>query len=130
MVDRICNTSVDKYRLELIEILDELVDYKPSLFALIGSTCLFNWRSLFDFSSEAWTEFGPDNRTTVINALAEKGSLFIALVTYKTMYIEMDRSDIAAAAGLSLARFLEDLVDPGYLKGYDQYDVVAGEKQY
>jgi hypothetical protein len=121
---------VEKYQHELIEILEELIEYKPSLMSHIGVSQLFNWRAIFDFSSEAWTNFSSDSRTTIINALAEKRTLFIALMTFKTMYIEMNRSDIANAAGLSLARFFENITDPGFVNNYDQLEMAAGENLY
>jgi methionine synthase II (cobalamin-independent) len=68
---------VDKYRLELSEILDEIIEYNPSLNLHIGVSSLFNWRAIFDFSSEAWTHFKIDSRTMIVNALAEKRTLFI-----------------------------------------------------
>lgn len=105
---------VEKYKMELQEILDELIEYRPSLLTVVGPTGLFNWRSVFDFSSYAWEEFDRESRTALLNGLAEKGSLFLALMTFKTMYMEMGRPDIAGAAGLSLARFLENLVSPAY----------------
>lgn len=105
---------VEKFKRELDEILDELLEFKPALISSVGAPCLFNWRSLFDFSSHAWSEFDSDKRTALINALAEKGTLFLALMTFKNMYMEMGRPDIAGAAGLSLARFLEEIVAYDY----------------
>jgi hypothetical protein len=114
---------IEKYKLELIEILDEVIEHEPSLYSHIGVPLLFNWRAIFDFSSEAWSLFNSESRIKIINALAEKRTLFIALMTFKTMYIEMNRSDIAGAAGLSLARFLEDLIDPEFLLVKSQSDM-------
>ncbi|MBN2656580.1 MAG: hypothetical protein JXR86_05930 [Spirochaetales bacterium] len=105
---------IDKYKMELKEILDELVVVNPSLYALTGPTELFNWRSIFDFSSVAWEVFPEEYRLTLLKSLAEKESLFIALMTYKKLYLEMGRPDIANAAGFSLARFLESLFLPDY----------------
>lgn len=102
--------SEEKYRMELIEILMELIAFKPSLSSQIGVPDLFNWRALFDFSSHAWAEFSNEHRTAIINGLAEKGSLFLALLTFKNYYMEIGRPDIAGASGLSLAKFLEDIV--------------------
>ena len=127
MVKDYSSISVNKYRLELIEILDEIIDYKPSLLSHIGATKLFNWRAIFDFSSEAWSLFDCESRTEIVNALAEKRSLFIALMTFKTMYIEMNRPDIASAAGLSLARFLEDLIEPVYPGKNGNFDLTVSE---
>jgi hypothetical protein len=100
--------------MELKEILDELVEYNPSLYAMTGPTELFNWRALFDFSSCAWEEFSEEFRLSIIKGLAEQESLFIALMTYKTMYMEMKRPDIVNAASLSLARIFENLFTPLY----------------
>ena len=121
---------VEKYQYELIEILDELIEYKPSLISHIGVSRLFNWRAIFDFSSEAWMRFSSDSRTTIINALAEKRTLFIALMTFKTMYIEMNRPDIANAAGLSLAKFFEEITNPEFFSNYEQLEMVASENFY
>lgn len=130
MVDNYCLPCAEKYKLELIEILDEVIDYKPSLATHIGVSSLFNWRAIFDFSSDSWTQFSSESRTIIINALAEKRTLFIAFLTFKTMYIEMNRPDIAGAAGLSLARFIEDLIDPGYVKVFDQFDMTFSDNTY
>lgn len=100
--------------MELKEILDELIIYNPSLFVLTGPTELFNWRSVFDFSSVAWEEFPEEYRITLLKSLAEKEILFIALMTYKNLYMEMGRPDIANAAGFSMAKFLESLFVPDY----------------
>ena len=105
---------IDKYKLELAEILDELALYNPSILALTGPSELFNWRSIFDFSSYAWDDFPEEYRIALLKSLAEKESLFISLLTFKNMYLEMGRPDIANAAGLSLARFLETLFTPEY----------------
>lgn len=121
---------VEKYQCELIEILDELIEYKPSLLSHIGMSRLFNWRAVFDFSSEAWNRFDCDSRTSIINALAERRTLFIALMTFKNLYIEMNRPDIARAAGLSLARFFEDISYSGYYSAYEQIGMVTGENIY
>ncbi len=122
---------VDKYRLELSEILDEIIEYNPSLNLHIGVSSLFNWRAIFDFSSEAWTHFKIDSRTMIVNALAEKRTLFIALMTFKTMYIEMNRPDIASAAGFSLARLLEDISrDSNNHNNYDHFHDSISENLY
>lgn len=131
MLNNDCSVSADKYRRELNEILEELIEYKPSLFSNSGMTQLFNWRAIFDFSSDAWDLYDNENRTAIINALAEKRTLFIALMTFKSMYIEMNRPDIASAAGLSLARFLEDIiVDTDYPVDYGQFDVTINENLF
>jgi len=125
------SVSADKYRRELNEILEELIEYKPSLFSNIGMAKLFNWRAVFDFSSDAWDLYSNENRTAIINALAEKRTLFVALMTFKSMYVEMNRPDIACAAGLSLARFLEDIVvDPEYPVNYGQFDMTINENLF
>lgn len=121
---------MEKYQAELIEILDELIEYKPSLIAHIGVSQIFNWRALFDFSSDSWTCFTSDSRTAIISALAEKRTLFIALMTFKAMYMEMNRPDIANAAGLSIAKFLEDLSDTGFLAHFDQLEMLVSENAY
>lgn len=100
---------VEKYRQELCEILDDLIAFRPSLQGPVGVPQLFNWRALFDFSSLFWEECDPADRIAIINALAEKGTLFLALMNFKNLYLEMNRPDIAGAAGLSLARFLEEI---------------------
>ena len=130
MVKNYNPVCAEKYRLELIEILDEIIEYKPALFSCIGVTGLFNWRAIFDFSSEAWINFNSDYRTAIINALAEKRTLFISLLTFKTMYNEMNRPDIAGAAGLSLARLLEDITETSYLNNYNKYDMTISENCY
>lgn len=119
--------DADKYKIELTEILYEIIESDPLLFSHIGEPLLFNWRALFDFSSEVWNEFSIESRSAIINALAEKRSLFIAIMTFKTMYIEMDRPDIAGAACLSLARYLEDLSNPAYIKIFSQAEFSFSE---
>lgn len=121
---------MEKYKSELIEILDELVGYRPSLISHIGVSRLFNWRAIFDFSSDSWTCFNRDSRTAIINALAEKRTLFIALMTFKAMYMEMDRPDIANAAGLSIAKFLEDVSDTNFVTDFDQLEMHVSENIY
>ncbi len=110
-----------------MEILDEIILSKPSIFSHIGLTGIFNWRSLFDFSSEAWETFPCESRIAIIDALAEKRTLFVAVVTYKTMYNEMDRPDIASATGLSLAKCFEEKYNPSCISSYDKYDYSVNE---
>lgn len=116
---------VEKYKMELKEILDELVEYNPSLYALTGPTALFNWRALFDFSSCAWEEYPNEFRMSLLKGLAEQESLFIALLTYKTMYIEMNRPDIVNAAALSLARVFENLYTPSHNSSNNQSSFIS-----
>ena len=131
MLDNKYSVRAEKYRCELNEILEELIEYKPSLYSNIGVTQLFNWRAVFDFSSDEWDQLRSENRIAIVNALAEKRTLFVALMTFKGMYIEMNRPDIASAAGLSLARFLEDItVDNEYSIPYDNYNISISDNLF
>lgn len=121
---------MEKYQSELIEILDELVVFKPELIIHIGMSQSFNWRALFDFSSDSWTCFNSDSRTAIINALAEKRTLFIALMTFKSLYMEMNRPDIANAAGLSMAKFLEEKSETGFVTHFDRLEMLVSENLY
>lgn len=122
--------AVGKYQSELIEILEELTECDPSIISHIGLSRLFNWRAIFDFSSNAWTEFSSSSRTIIINALAERRTLFIALMTFKSMYLEMNRPDIANAAGLSLAKYFEDLSEPIFVSHFSPLEMASSENIY
>ncbi|MBI9099434.1 MAG: hypothetical protein JEY91_13205 [Spirochaetaceae bacterium] len=130
MVNRFKGIATDKYRRELDEILDELIEYKPSLLSHIGVPGLFNWRAVFDFSSEAWNNFSSEARISIIKALAENKTLFITLMTYKSMYLKMNRPDIAHAAGLSLGRFLEDIIIPDYFTDFNHSHMTSVTDNY